>query len=57
MTAGRIAQAVLLADIGGTNARFALLSGGEIGDVQHLRGQRLSDLRGGDGGLSARSRR
>jgi glucokinase len=37
MTGSRIDQAVLLADIGGTNARFAQLSGGEIGAVVHLR--------------------
>jgi glucokinase len=28
---------VLLADIGGTNARFALLDGGMIGEVEHLK--------------------
>jgi glucokinase len=28
---------VLLADIGGTNARFALLTGGEIGPVEHTK--------------------
>lgn len=28
---------VLLADIGGTNARFALLDGGKIGPVEHLK--------------------
>ncbi|MGA7803516.1 glucokinase [Bradyrhizobium sp.] len=30
-------ERVLLADIGGTNARFALMDGGEIGPVEHLR--------------------
>ena len=28
---------VLLADIGGTNARFALMKGGEIGVIEHLK--------------------
>jgi glucokinase len=39
MTIGRTAKndRVLLADIGGTNARFALMDGGEIGLVEHLR--------------------
>jgi glucokinase len=37
MTIAPSNQAVLLADIGGTNARFALLSGGVIDAVRHLR--------------------
>jgi glucokinase len=30
-------ERVLLADVGGTNARFALMSGGTIGPIEHLR--------------------
>jgi len=39
MTGGRTAtdDRVLLADIGGTNARFALMDRGEIGPVEHLK--------------------
>jgi glucokinase len=38
MTGGRTANdRVLLADIGGTNARFALMDRGEIGPVEHLK--------------------
>ena len=39
MTGGRTATNdwVLLADIGGTNARFALMDRGEIGPVEHLK--------------------
>jgi glucokinase len=39
MTSGRTATSdrVLLADIGGTNARFALMERGEIGPVEHLK--------------------
>lgn len=37
MAAAHGDQTVLLADIGGTNARFALLIGGEISAVEHLR--------------------
>ncbi len=39
MNAGRSvkSECVLLADIGGTNARFSLAQGGEIGTIQHLR--------------------
>ena len=31
-----IIQKVLLADIGGTNARFALLAGGTVGTIAHM---------------------
>jgi glucokinase len=41
---------VVLADIGGTNARFALLDHGEIGQVQHLR---VADFPGKDGVMNA----
>ena len=39
MTSGRTATSdrVLLADIGGTNARFALMERGEIGPIEHLK--------------------
>lgn len=33
---GRTGRKVLLADIGGTNARFALLAGGSVGMVAHM---------------------
>jgi glucokinase len=33
---GRAARKVLLADIGGTNARFALLAGGTVGTITHM---------------------
>ncbi|MGP8119145.1 MAG: glucokinase [Xanthobacteraceae bacterium] len=36
MTAAASRSAVLLADIGGTNARFALLAGGTVGTVTHM---------------------
>ena len=41
---------VVLADIGGTNARFALMDRGRIGPVQHLR---VADFPGKDGVLDA----
>ena len=37
MTSGKTAHRTLLADIGGTNARFALLEGGQISAVQHVK--------------------
>jgi glucokinase len=33
---GQAARKVLLADIGGTNARFALLAGGTVGPITHM---------------------
>src|SRR5450755_1432613 len=33
---GPTIQRVLLADIGGTNARFALLTGGTVGTITHM---------------------
>jgi glucokinase len=36
-TNDRVLDRVLLADIGGTNARFALMDRGEIGPVEHLK--------------------
>jgi glucokinase len=36
-TAAKTEHRTLLADIGGTNARFALLEGGEIGAVQYVK--------------------
>ncbi|MES2195335.1 MAG: glucokinase [Pseudomonadota bacterium] len=36
MKAGRTSRTVLLADIGGTNARFALLARGSVGRVAHM---------------------
>ena len=41
-----IGAAILLGDIGGTNARFALLSGGEIGPVSTLPVAGFADPRG-----------
>ena len=35
-SSGPIIQKVLLADIGGTNARFALLAGGTVGTIAHM---------------------
>jgi glucokinase len=43
-------ERVVLADIGGTNARFALMDRGEIGQVQHLR---VADFPGNDGVMDA----
>jgi glucokinase len=37
MTSGRTANRALLADIGGTNARFALTEGDEVGAVEHVK--------------------
>jgi len=52
MTGSRTAtnDRVVLADIGGTNARFALMDRGEIGPVQHLR---VADFPGKDGVMDA----
>ncbi len=52
MTDGRAAtnERVVLADIGGTNARFALMDHGKIGAVQHLR---VADFPGKDGVMDA----
>jgi glucokinase len=35
-SSGPTVQKVLLADIGGTNARFALLAGGTVGTIAHM---------------------
>ena len=37
MTSGKTGHRTLLADIGGTNARFALLEGGQVSAVQHVK--------------------
>lgn len=37
MSSGRTESRTLLADIGGTNARFALIDGGEVGPVEHVK--------------------
>jgi glucokinase len=35
-SSGRTSGTVLLADIGGTNTRFALLAGGKVGALAHM---------------------
>lgn len=35
-SSGRTIRKVLLADVGGTNARFALLAGGKVGAIAHM---------------------
>lgn len=52
MTGSRAATSdrVVLADIGGTNARFALMDRGDIGPVAHLR---VADFPGKDGVMDA----